>query len=409
MIVFALFAIVLTLVALSFLLPTLLRDERDSSNLLRNDINLAVMRDQIVELDRDLAFGTIAADQFAAARSDLEQRLIQEQQPEAPATQSRGSRRLTLAIGLAVPVLAAGMYLLMGNGAALDPAQAVANDQPHEVSEQQIMQMVNTLAEKLKTQPNNVEGWNMLARSYNALGRYQDAAAAYAHLVGIEPKNADYLVSYADTLAVTLNKNLQGEPDKLIRRALLLDPQNVRGLSLAGSAAFDRHDYADAIAYWKEVLNLVQPDTDMARDTLSSIGEAQSLIAGTAQSATSPATTVASLPANISGSVDLTPGFKASASPTDTVFIFARAEQGPAYPLAAMRSQVKDLPLHFMLDDSMSVMPNVHLSGHARVLVGARISKSGNAAPQSGDLESTLQSVALGADQVTVSINTLHH
>jgi len=279
MITFEISVTALVLIALLFVLPTLLRKKALPHDVARNELNLRVMRDQLRDLERDLRSGTLSESTFISAKRDLEQRLMDELQPDAAiAPTSALSIRSAIVAGLFIPVLVVGLYLLLGNRAALDPAQIAAQDPGHEISEQQIISMVNNLAQKLKDQPNNVEGWNMLARSYNAMGKYSDAVQAYAHLIQIEPKNADYLISYADTLAVTLNKNLQGEPDRLIKRALELDPQNVRGLSLAGSAAFDRQDYADAVAYWKDIMKLVPADSEMARTTLASIGEAQSLM-----------------------------------------------------------------------------------------------------------------------------------
>ncbi len=184
-----------------------------------------------------------------------------------------------LAIGLAafVPIAAASLYLLTGNSNALDPKQREAQQPSQEVSQQQILGMVQKLAERMKQQPGDVQGWNMLARSYFELGRYNDATDAYAHLNQLVPNNADYLASYALTMALSLNKNLQGEPEKLLQRALELDPKNVRALSLLGSAAFDRRDYALAISYWKQVLPLVSPISEIAKSTRRSIDEAQAL------------------------------------------------------------------------------------------------------------------------------------
>ncbi len=418
MITFGISATALVLLALLFVLPVLLRKKNAGHEVVRNELNLTVMRDQLRELDRDLVSGTLSESTFISARQDLEQRLIEERGSADPVIGTSAiSSRTAIAIGLFIPVLALGLYLLLGNSNGLDPAKVVAQDPAQEVTEQQILQMVANLAEKLKTQPNNVEGWNMLARSYNAMGRYNDAVEAYAHLIQIEPKNADYLVSYADTLAVTQNKNLQGEPEKLIKRALELDPQNVRGLSLAGSAAFDRGDYADAVAYWKDIMKLVPPDSEMARMTLGSIGEAQSLMdgggAGAVNNSTpaalpAPTATAAAAAAKITGTVDLAPGFRTGVSDQDTVYIFARADQGPPFPLAVKKAQVKDLPLHFVLDETMGVMPGASLAGHNHVLVGARISKSGNATPQPGDVESSVSAVEVGVGQVSLTLNSLH-
>jgi len=420
MITFGISATALVLIALLFVLPVLLRKNSAGNEVVRNELNLSVMRDQLRELDRDLISGTLSESTFASARQDLEQRLLEDRQTAEPVAASPLiSSRSAIAIGLFIPVLVVGLYLLLGNSNGLDPAKVVPQEPEHEITEQQVIQMVANLAEKLKTQPNNVEGWNMLARSYNAMGKYSDAVLAYQHLIQIEPKNADYLVSYADTLAVTQNKNLQGEPEKLIKRALELDPQNVRGLSLAGSAAFDRQDYADAVAYWKDIMKLVPPDSETARNTLGSIGEAQSLMdnggAGSVNNTapavlpgTSAPVTAPVAAARVTGTVDLAPGFRSGVTDQDTVYVFARADQGPPYPLAVKKVQVKDLPLHFVLDETMGVMPGASLAGHARVVVGARISRSGNATPQPGDVESSLSTVDVGAGQVSLTLNSLH-
>jgi len=423
MITFGISVTALVLLALLFVLPVLLRKNNAGNDVVRNELNLSVMRDQLRELDRDLISGTLSEATFVSARQDLEQRLLEERQTAQPAVSASViSSRSAIAVGLFIPVLVLGLYLLLGNSNGLDPAKVAPQEPTHEITEQQVLQMVANLAKKLESQPNNVEGWNMLARSYNAMGKYNDAVQAYQHLIQIEPKNADYLVSYADTLAVSQNRNLQGEPEKIVKRALELDPQNVRGLSLAGSAAFDRQDYADAVAYWKDIMKLVPPDSEMAKNTLASIGEAQGLMdgggAGPANAAaptsvvlpaaSSPPASAPAAASKITGTVTLAPGFRSGVTDQDTVYIFARAEQGPPFPLAVKKVQVKDLPLHFVLDETMGVMPGASLAGHNRVLVGARISKSGNATPQAGDVESSLSAVDVGVGQVSLTLNSLH-
>ena len=416
MIAFAIVAVVMVAVALICVLPALLRKQDSTQqHVERDQINLSVLRDQLQELDADLDRGTLDAASFESSQREIEHRLIEELQPAV--TPVAGKQRwAAVVVGLAVPVLAVSLYFLLGNVNALDPAKVALAEQGREVSEAQIQAMVVGLAEKLKTQPDNIEGWNMLARSYNALGKFTEATQAYAHLVKLVPTNADYLVSYADTLAVTLNKNLQGEPEKLLKHALELDPQNVRGLALIGSAAFDRQDYNGAIAYWKKLLILVPPDSEMARSIMSSIGEAQALMSGTTPSApaalseaapvATPAAPVAAIGAQVSGTVTLSQQLKAAVADTDVVFIYAKAAQGPQFPLAVLRKQVKDLPVSFVLDDSMGVVPNVKLSDYPQLKVGARISKSGNATPAAGDLEGVIEAVALGSNNLKIVINT---
>jgi cytochrome c-type biogenesis protein CcmH len=402
-------AVLLTATAMAFVLTPLLRREGgDTSQVERAELNLAVLRDQLRELDADLAAGEIQPLAYESARHELERRVAEEVQPQAAPGSQRGDRRRTaIAVGIALPMLAVALYMLMGTPAALDPQQAVANKNTHEVTPEQIEGMVTALAQRLKNQPDDVDGWSMLARSYNALGRYAQASDAFEHLVKLIPNDAGLYADYADTLAMAMNRSLQGEPEKLIDRALAIDPKNIKALALGGSAAFERRDYAAAIERWQRILPLVAPDSDIARSTTGSIGEAQSLMGQgtrTAQREEQKSAPAASGP-TLEGIVDIDPAMRAQAADTDTIFIFARAAQGPRFPLAVLRKQVKDLPVKFTLDDSMGMMPNVKLSDFPMVVVGARVSKTGSATPAPGDLEGVIDPVAPGAKDLKIRIS----
>ncbi len=421
MIVFLIVGAILICAALWFILPTLLRqDLSDDQHVLRDAINLSVLRDQMRELDADLAAGTIKGDSYESAKQELEKRVLDDIRPNAPkASVAMRKPWSGVLIGLSIPAIAISLYFMLGTPAGLDPARLVASkdqaNQENQVTEQQIITMVAGLAQRLKNEPENVEGWIMLARSYGALGRYKEAVEAYEHLIKLAPENAGILADYADTLAMTLGKSLQGEPEKLIQRALTADPKNVKALFLAGSATYDRQDYATAVAYWKKVLLLVPSESDMARATISSINDAQSR-AGDGATAPAlsvvPAATVAPAPAaqasEVEGRVELDPALRSKVSDTDTVFVFAKAVEGPKFPLAVLRKQVKDLPLSFTLDDSMSMMPNAKLSNFPMVIVGARISKSGNAIAGAGDFEGATEAVRPGSQHLVISINRQH-
>ena len=275
--------------------------------------------------------------------------------------------------------------------------------------------MVAGLAQRLQNDPDNVEGWTMLARSYNVLERFEEASQAYARLVKLVPDDAGLFADYADVLAMASNRSLQGEPEKLIERALAIDPKNLKALALAGSAAFERKDYANAVARWQTILALVEPDSEIARSTTGNINQAKSLM-GEAPLAQAPlaqegaaklAQPAAGGAAVLEGVVDIDPALRAKAADTDVVFIFARAAQGTRTPLAVLRKQVKDLPLKFSLDDSMSMLPNAKLSDFPMVQVGARISKSGSATPGAGDLEGISEAVAPGTQNIKIRIDSL--
>lgn len=267
--------------ALLFVLPTLLRKETVTNrHALRDEVNLTVLRDQLRELDADLAAGAIDAPAYESAKLELERRVAEDVQPGTASTAGSmpGKRWTAMVVGLTVPVIAVSLYLLLGSPAALDPVQTASQDQAHTVTEEQILDMVSGLAQRLANDPDDIDGWNMLARSYNTLGRFGEAADAYARLATLVPGDADILVAYADALAMSLNKSLQGEPEKLVARALVADPKNIKALALSGSAAFERRDYQNAITQWKKILPLVPPESEIARSTASSIAEAQELV-----------------------------------------------------------------------------------------------------------------------------------
>jgi cytochrome c-type biogenesis protein CcmH len=272
------------------------------------------------------------------------------------------------------------------------------------LSNAQIGAMVDALAQRLRTDPANVEGWDMLARSYVALNRYREAANAYAHLAALVPDNAEVLADYADALATAQGDSLLGEPERLLARALAIDPRHVKSLALAASAAFQRGDYTQAETRWKQVLELVPPDSEFAQATQASIEQARAREPGAVARAGTPA---AQGGARLAGTVELDPALRASVAGTDVVFIFARPAEGPRRPLAVLRKHVRDLPLHFVFDDSMSMTPDARLSSVARVVVGARISRSGSAKASPGDLEGYSAPASPRADGVRVRIGSV--
>jgi cytochrome c-type biogenesis protein CcmH len=405
MIVFVVVSALLVAGMLLFVVPPLLRRE-SGSGVSRNKINVAVYRDQLREIEGDLRAGTLKADQSEKARQEIEKRLIEDMAGgEEAAGKPRHARAAALAMGLAVPLFALVIYLLVGTPQVFAPGFAGADKPDHGVTAQQMQTLVERLAARLKEEPDNAEGWAMLGRSYGALGRFDDASAAYAEAVSRVPQDAQLLADYADTLAMAQGRRLQGEPEKLIARALRADPDNVKALALAGTVAFENTDYPTAVGHWERILALVPQESDFTQSLRSSIAEARELgslaPAAKQQAQRRPAATAG----RVSGVARLAPELAAKADPTDTVFIFARAAEGPRMPLAILRKQVRDLPLKFTLDDSMAMAPETKLSAFARVVVGARISKSANAAPRPGDLEGLSAAVKPGAAGVVVVID----
>ncbi|CAN5397106.1 hypothetical protein BH11PSE11_BH11PSE11_39400 [soil metagenome] len=198
-----------------------------------------------------------------------------------------------LSAAAAIPLLAVSLYLVFASLPIPAPQMAAPpTGQGREFTEAEILKMTAMLEEHLKLDPAEIDGWTKLARAHLALGRFDAAAEDYAHLVRLAPADASFLADFADTLAMARNRSLLGEPEKLIARALEADPQNIKALALSGSAAFERREYQTAVVQWKKILMLVPPESENAKSSLSSIGEAQSLAEGlptvSAPAATSP-------------------------------------------------------------------------------------------------------------------------
>ena len=349
----------------------------------REAMNAAIYRDQLRELDADLAAGLLARADYDQARQEIERRVLEDFSIKEEKSAAGGHRSVAYAV-LAVPLVALGIYFLVGTPSGIGPQE--------EVTQRQVEDMVERLAARLKANPDDVEGWKMLGRSYGVLGRFSDSVQAYAKAATLAPRDADILVDLADVFAMANGQRLDGEPEKLLQRALELDPKNLKGLALAGTAAFKRGDFGGAAALWERMLPLVEADSEDARIIRSNVAEAR------AKGKAGP-------PKRLAGTVTLSPKLKGKAAPDDVVFIFARAAEGPAVPLAVLKHKVSDLPLSFSLDDSMAMAPGMTLSAFPRVIVSARVSKSGGAAPQPGDLQGASAAVANDAAGVKVLID----
>jgi cytochrome c-type biogenesis protein CcmH len=388
--------------ALLFVVPPLLRRGL-RAGATRDAVNVAVYRDQLRELEGDLRAGTLAPDQHEKARREIEARLLADEgKGDTPTQSPRHTRAAALALGLAVPIFALAVYLAVGNPRALLP-QGAEGGSPHGLSAQQFEALISRLAARMKDNPEDAEGWMMLGRSYAVLGRFGEASEAYAKAAARMPRDAQLLADYADALAMAQGRTLRGEPEKILLRALAIDPNNVKALLLAGTAAFNRNDASAAIRHWERVLSLLPAESDMVQRVQASVAEARALAGGKVQPAKPPQAQGGS---RVSGVVRLAPELAGKVAPGDTVFIFARAVEGPRMPLAILRKRGSDLPAEFTLDDSMAMAPQVKLSAFPDVVIGARVSKSANANPQPGDLQGLSAPVKVGAKSVSVVIDT---
>jgi cytochrome c-type biogenesis protein CcmH len=260
---FAIFATLLIVVVAAFILPPLwlgLRAPKPQTD--RKEANLAIFRDQLNELADEKAEGSLADADFEQARGELQRRLLEEVGGgEAAAASSHGpSRKTAIAILLLLPIVALLGYGMLGNPKALDPTQTVA---PPQMTPEKINEMVASLAEKMKANPDDMQGWLMLARSYKSLGRFEEAVAAYAKAEKVINDNPDLLASYAEAVAMANGKGLKGKPAELVERALKLDPKHGHSLFLAGAAAMEAGDAKKGIAYWEALLPQVEPGSEI--------------------------------------------------------------------------------------------------------------------------------------------------
>jgi cytochrome c-type biogenesis protein CcmH len=418
---------VLIALGLAFVLPALVRQRGGDDKTSRAQANVVIYRDQLNELDADLANGTLSAEQHTVGRRELEKRALEDTLAAVNdvVLEQRGRGRWApVALAVLIPVAAVGLYLKVGTPEAIAPLASPTSDaaapagaqggSPHSTSFDSIRAMAEKLAASLKDKPDDGAGWAMLARSYNVLGRFPEAADAYARAEKLLPPDAQLLADHADALAMSQGQKLDGEPLAMLQRALQIDPANLKALALMGTAAFDRKDYKGAIVYWEKVVKVAPADSEFTQSLQASLEEARALAEGRTPIAAlpniMPAAPEAAAPAaanggQVSGQVKLAPALAAKVSPGDTVFIFARAEKGPRMPLAILQLKASELPTRFSLDDSSAMAPGMKLSAFPSVMVVARVSKSGNASAQSGDLEGSVGPIKPGTQNIQISIS----
>ena len=369
--------------------------------------NVTIFKDQFADLDADLARGTLSAEQHAESRSELERRLLDEaRSSESPRMQRRPHRWPAVIVAVIAPLAAAALYWQIGTPGALSPPAASAQDatQP---SREQVDAMIAQVKQRLQKEPDNVEGWTILARTHYALGEFQEAAVAYAALSALVPYDADLLADYADALAMSQQKSFAGKPMELVHLALKINPTQWKALAMAGSEAFERKDYKAAAEFWQRLQDSAPPDSPIRERVQASIEEARSLagLPAVAQTQKGGAAGANSEGRSVSGTVTLSPALAAKVKPDDSVFIFARPADGSRMPVAVVRARVSELPLQFTLDDSRAMAPTAKISGLSEVIVNARVSRSGNAVPASGDLEGATEKVKVGTQGMSVVID----
>jgi cytochrome c-type biogenesis protein CcmH len=412
-----LLGIVLLLVAALGLMLWPLRRKDDAVPVSRNQLNAAIYRDQLNELERDRAAATLDQAGFEQSTRELQRLALKnatELEPFALPQSEPSQQRLVVSLAVLLPVAAVALYAWLGN-----PAATVPQPQQPEISSEQINGMVEKLAARLQKNPDDLQGWAMLGRSYKVLGRFDDAEKAFSHLGDALQHDSGLLADYAEVLARRADGDFDGSPQVALDKALELDPDNMQALALAGVAQYQRQNYAGAIAYWEKLKAKLPPESEQAKSVQVTIDKAQVLAAqnpkapGAAKNpqmakadAAKPSTT-SNANTQLSGRVTLAPALAAQVRPTDTLFVFARAASGPRIPLAVLRTTAGKLPLDFTLDDSLAMNPQFKLSllpAGAQVTVGAHISKTGEAFQKAGDFIGAAGPVNLGTKGILIAI-----
>ena len=426
---FWLFAFALLIGTLAFLVPPLLRRAAAADAPADASAATAVFRDHKRQIEADFAANAITAEERDAALADLAARFGAElQQDPPPAARAAGEHPRWIAaivIVALVPVVAGALYFSLGNPTAMSaaaPAKAGGHaNMKDPAKDPQMAAIVDGLAKRLQANPDDGEGWAMLGRSYRVLGRMEAAAMAYGEAAKRLPPNAIVYTEWAEAVAQAQGQTLGGLPTELLDKALAVDPGYQKALALAGSAALERNDRATAARLWTQLRASLPPDSPNIAEVdaaLKELGVTPPPPAAAAK-APAPTTSVASAPpargtasppasagaSTIEGRVEIDPKLAGKVAPGDTIFVLARDPDGSRMPLAALKLSGTDLPKTFTMSDSMAMSDAAALSKAKRIVVEARVSKSGNAMLQPGDLTGTSAPVAPGARDVRVTID----
>ena len=376
-----------------------------SHNASENDgmraLNTAIYRDQLSDLERDKAAGQLAEADYTQARDELQRRLLDDTREGGEASAQPvavKSSAVWLILALLIPAAGAGIYSLIGK-----PDAILSAEQQNAKAAASLEKMVVQLARRMEAEPNNPEGWAMLARSYGQMGRWDDAEKAFERIGPALQKNPSLLTAYAELLLEKTDGNFNGRPRQMIAAALALEPEHMHGLYLAGADAMQAGRWSEVVARWTPLLKQLEPESDDANTISAGLARAKKHLAGTSEKtgrskvgAGETAVKAESISSKtISGRVELAPALRTKAKPEDVVFIFARAENGPRMPLAALRLTVADLPYAFTLSDR-NALGGAKLSEAPSVLVEAKVAKSGTPSASPGDLSGVSNPVKPG-------------
>ncbi len=418
-VLFVVLALGMVLCVAGVLMWVLLRQRPVVTHASQAKANAKVYRDQIADLDREHESGYISDAEWQQSRDELSMRLLEDTsaQDDPVAKQEKPALWTAVLVAVALPLSGVGMYMWVGEPDALNPMAVQSNDK---VDPTQLLQMAESLAQKLNDKPDNLQGWVMLGRTYRTLEKFDASVQAYDRALKLSADD-DLKLERVEVLAMKSQGNFEGEPWNVIRDILQRDPQNYGALLMAGSASYSHEKFADALKYWQQARKPLAADNPDVPGLDEAIASVQQKLGMPAQVAKGPSAQMnaaqmpvaapsantsgaASTGLTVSGQVAIAEALKGKVKPSDVVFIYATPANGERMPLAIFKTTVAQLPLAFTLDDSTAMTPERKLSGAGEVLVKVRVSKSGNAMPQSGDLAGTLGPVKVGAKGLKLEI-----
>jgi cytochrome c-type biogenesis protein CcmH len=382
---FLLLVLVLVLLLRPFIFPP--KVEATS----RRQMNAAIYREELEKLEAERVAGVINSVDYEIAHAEMRQRLFQDTNEEDDRSVMGSSKVTVIGLCIFVTLLSAGFYWFLG-----DATRIAEQNTQQPMTQESVEKMVTEFAVKMEKDPSNLEGWVMLARSYRILGRNEDAAKAYERAGNFIDSDPQLLADYADVLAANANGNFTGKPLKLINQALKLDPNNLMALWLSGTASYTTGNYKAAVQAWEKVAQQLPPETEESRSIQASIADAR------AKGGLPSKTVVA--PKGISGKIEISADLKSKVKPSDIIMVIAR-KPGERMPVAVLKTSVAEFPMSFSLTDALAMNPSAPLSQLSDASIEVRISKTGMAKPEAGDLISSPQTVKVGASNVRLVID----
>ena len=382
---FLLLVLVLVLLLRPFIFPP--KVEATS----RRQMNAAIYREELEKLEVERTVGSINSADYEIAHAEMRQRLFQDTSEEDDRSVMGSSKITVIGLCVFITVLSAGFYFSLG-----DATRIAEKNTEQPMTQEGVEKMVTEFASKMEKDPTNLQGWVMLARSYRILGRNEEAAKAYERAGNFIDSDPQLLADYADILASNANGNFSGKPQKLINQALKLDPNNLMALWLSGTASYTAGNYKAAVQTWEKLAQQLPPGTEDVRSIEASIADARAKGGLSAQASVNTK--------GISGKIEISADLKSKVKSGDIVMVIAR-KPGERMPVAVLKASVSEFPMNFSLTDALAMNPSAPLSHLSEASIEVRISKTGMAKPEVGDLISAVQIVKVGANNIRLVID----